>query len=368
MNEEIYKSLQQNAEILAEVNTKEKLSELAHITLKKLEKIDLKKEDPISLNFIINNFLAKIFCLISSKNLPIEIKNFINFFLEKNLILNKNHIEILKKKFFGLEIKENLKKENFEKNDFEFFFNEILNLDNEREKILNRKFGFSILELNGDIIWFDKKMEKFFEISKKEKKNFFDLLIPFSKHKIYKKFCKGENKSIFKEQLNFEKFVKFSYVIYSKKNLENFIKHLKKKENKDLKEIKNEDFKKIGKSIYHKYLKGLFSIAEIKILKFKKNYFQKKKNNFQIQKKNIFKKKINLDKKFFENENIFEDVFLSEENLVEIENEDNDEYFYKEVILLKTRLIRKIPNYDYEKMKNDPKILEFEKIVEERLK
>lgn len=390
MNEEIYKSLEQNAEILAEVNTKEKLCQLALITKNRLKTKDLTKEDPIFLNFITNNFLAKIFCLIQSRELPYEIINFINFLLEKDLIKNKIHLEILKKKYSGLKIGREiiLKKEWLEKKNFDTSFNELLNLDKEKEKILQRKFGFSFLDLNGDFIWFDKKTRDFFEIQNLEKKrNFFDYMIPFSKHKIHKKFCEKGNSSIFKNEEDLEKSFNFPYVIYSKDNLENFIKHLKKKENKNFKEIKNQNSKKIGKSLYFKYLKGLSSNATYKILKIKKKEFQnlqksqnfanynfgniknKKKSKKENEKKKKKIKRSNLEN--FPNKEFTCDVFLNKNNLIQIEtteDDDEDEFIYKEVILLKTRLTRKKQQFDFDKMKNDVQILEFEKIVRDRFK
>jgi hypothetical protein len=45
----------------------------------------------------------------------------------------------------------------------------------------------------------------------------------------------------------------------------------------------------------------------------------------------------------------------------------DQEYFLKHVILLETRLAKNIPNYDYSKMKNDERILNYEKTVEKKL-
>lgn len=40
----------------------------------------------------------------------------------------------------------------------------------------------------------------------------------------------------------------------------------------------------------------------------------------------------------------------------------------KHLVLLETRLSKNVPNYDFRKMAKDEKILEFEKIAEEKLK
>ena len=46
---------------------------------------------------------------------------------------------------------------------------------------------------------------------------------------------------------------------------------------------------------------------------------------------------------------------------------NDPDYFLKHVVLLETRLAKNIPNFDYNLMKNDDKILHFEKTVERKL-
>lgn len=58
----------------------------------------------------------------------------------------------------------------------------LLNLNNRAEKYLNRNFGISLLDLEGNFIWSDNNSERFFEIKRKknQRTNFFSLLAPIS--------------------------------------------------------------------------------------------------------------------------------------------------------------------------------------------
>ena len=70
---------------------------------------------------------------------------------------------------YGLDIqKKKLLIDQKPKNTMDFNLEAILNLDNRAEKYINKNFGYSLLDVNRDIIWTDKNSQKFFEIPEKK--------------------------------------------------------------------------------------------------------------------------------------------------------------------------------------------------------
>ena len=386
--------------LTSNISTIAKLEKISQIIKNKFERTQIKLVKKINLHLITTTILPKMISLLQDKEIPpktqllIEYLKFndiipkifllkINEIYEKNLDykyginfrekeknngkLNKlkkrgiendeektlfegNGRQIVKKEINKKEInkkeinkKEINKKEIKEKKSFVKITRRTI--ENNISKILRpeemfkKNFGYSIIDFNGDFIWLDDKSLKFFEFQKVIEKNFFNLLIPFSKQKMISKYCKekkGEN-LVFDENSELGENFTFSYVIYSEKNLQKYIKYVKKKGFLDLeKEKKNENK---GEIIFFKYLKALSSRITLISLKISEDEYEEifEKNKYRILKKEIFK-----------------DIFKKQK------------IFYKKAIFLETRFAKKIPNFDYSVMKKDSKIIKFEKVVKKK--
>lgn len=66
----------------------------------------------------------------------------------------------------------------------------VLNLNSRAEKYINKNFGYSLLDLNGDFIWCDQNSQQFFEIVEGNYKdlNLFSLMTEQSLNTIKAKF------------------------------------------------------------------------------------------------------------------------------------------------------------------------------------
>lgn len=96
--------------------------------------------------------------------------------------------------------------------------------------------------------------------------NFFDLMIPFSRKYIYKKFGGTE---IFGKERGVFSSVTFAYVIYSKTSMNKFSKRLQEKNRRDPDAVDENvlpEEREMGN--YYKYLKALSSTATLVPLKF----------------------------------------------------------------------------------------------------
>lgn len=375
-NQKLLGSLSQNSEILSQLESAEELEEFSEILLKKLKQINIQTSNPLVLNYLSNNILGSILCLIKENYLPDKILKLVEFLQEKGLlnevykvIFKKIYHESLDRKFES-KIVDKKEEDEMEKN-FNLNLDILLNLDSRAERYINKNFGYSLVDLNGDIIWCDKNSEKFFEINQKksENKNIFNLMIPFSLHQIFKKFCmkSGNFTELFeKKNKNLGKSIAFSYIIYSKENLSKYIKHLKKKNITDFDKIKDLNNKKDNsKTIYYKYLKALSSKATLIVLKFTKNEFAEilKNSKFKIEVTNSLNKIIND----FERTKKNNELELKKSNSFQ-RKVYKDDVIYKMAILLETRFAKNIPSYDFQKMKDDKIILEYEKMVGEKIK
>lgn len=150
----------------------------------------------------------------------------------------------------------------------------LLNFESKQEKSLNKNFGYALMELNGDFVWCDPNSEKYFEIKSKELscRNFFEMLIPFSKVYLTQKF--GD--SLFSKCNVIGASVCFSYVIYSRNSMNKFLKCLKKigvsSEDEFKLRLKRKDSED---AIYHQYLKALSTRATMILLQFTDTEVQK---------------------------------------------------------------------------------------------
>jgi len=145
--------------------------------------------------------------------------------------------------------------------------NRLLVFESKPEKTFNKNFGYALMELNGDFVWCDPNSEKYFEIKSKELscRNFFDMLIPFSKSFLSQKF----GSSLFTKFNTIGASVSFSYVIYSKNSMNKFLKCLKKIGVSSEEEFKLRLKRKDSEdAIYHQYLKALSTRATMILLRF----------------------------------------------------------------------------------------------------
>lgn len=146
--------------------------------------------------------------------------------------------------------------------------------------------------------------------------------------------------------------ITFSYIVYSKKNMNKYIKQLKKAKISSLRELEESESEDQSKRIFFKYLKALSSRATIILVKFNKPQLKTilSSEKFKIRQADTLNKAI---------EQQIEEQKRSSQMLL-----GENEFFFKHLILLETRLAKNIPNYDFSKMKADEKIVVFESVVE----
>ena len=97
----------------------------------------------------------------------------------------------------------------------------LVKLDCNAERYINKRFGYSLLDLNGRFLWSDENSLKFFELKPEDlyEKTLFDLMIPHSK--LYIKNKLGDE--IMKDK-TYGNSKAFSYVIYSKNSANKYVK------------------------------------------------------------------------------------------------------------------------------------------------
>lgn len=294
--------------------------------------------------------------------------------------------------------------------------NRILVLESKPEKTFNKNFGYALMELNGDFVWCDPNSEKYFEIKSKELscRNFFDMLIPFSKAFLSQKF----GNSVFSHRNAVGASVSFSYVIYSRNSMNKFLKCLKKIGVSSEEEFKLRLKRKDSEdAIYHQYLKALSTRATMILLRFTDAEVQKmvseKHHNLnptrsfaealdrmagperypqtgRVDSKAIF----GSDSRLGEDDcSIADKSEAAEEEALPVpraEHEGNvgvrrprnnagaakndkpatgtsdarqQRVMVRQFVLLETRLALNVPMFDYRKMSDDPKIKNFEQKI-----
>ena len=123
---------------------------------------------------------------------------------------------------------------------------------------------------------------------------------------------------------------------------------MKKAKIQSLKEINEVESLK-EKSLFFKFLKSLSSQATIVVLKFTPPELQSLLAHESLKVSSV--------------EN-FNQIFDSPSKEFK---KDEKSYVLKKAILLETRLSKRIPNFDYNEMKNDATIIEFQRYVNKRL-
>lgn len=345
-----------------------KIQTIKHIELcsnlvkQKLELVNPSTVSKLKLDFLISNLMALMIFIYPKENLNKNSSDLIDYLIEKDLI-SKIFSKSISKIFFNTlnfnysldnnEIQSNGSKKKTKigiKEKFKLNLDILFDKRKNNETLLNKNFGYSILDLNGDFIWADEKSQRLFEFkfeNNDKNKNLFRFLIPFSYQQIINKFATTQNNNfceIFKNKSVGDS-VNISYIIYSKNNLNKFVKQIKKNKSFDKGKIEEEH----RRGIFFKYLKGLSSRASLILLKFnfkelKFSYNENKNDiNFGCSIKELFK------------------------NFNNISEEEKNKNIYRISILLETRLAKKIPNYDFNNMRNDKKIIEFDNIVKKKM-
>lgn len=364
------------SELLTQVNNRDQLNNLCKILRQKLQTMSTEQIDGLVVMTICNSILSKVLIIIKDENLPTPIAELVEVIMEKDLmppvfkvIYQQKYFEHLDKNYQIERVANNKNTQvkelkNFEES-FSFNLDVLLKLSTESEKLLHKTFGFSFIDLQGNFIWCDSNSERLFEFKNNEchEKNLFNSMIPYSVNLLNKKF--GE------ELLSLNRKVgsscAFSYVIYSRKAMNKYLKQLRKKGIRRLEEAPHH-IKKESKSIYFRYMKALSSRATLVVLKYSDKELEELKDFPNME--------VNLTAEFKSRETDVE-VFSDEENkqgdegfesrVMESGFKKIGEVHYKLAIMLETRIARTIPDFDYTKMLDDPQIVDFERIIAKKI-
>ena len=251
---------------------------------------------------------------------------------------------------------------------------------NAKEDSLLKQVGIAILDLNGDILFADQVAEKHFEIKQKDlvgSNLFRDLMIPFSRSYLKKKFGK---EGIFSKQENFESPLNFTYVIYSPSSANKFIRQLQSKKIRKLDEIeqKNEPEDR-DSSIYLRFLKALSSKATLSrvdcyrseiadVVMSKKQKLQTSNPPSQTQAAPNHRRVSSFESQLQGGDKI-SDLFKSESDIgrkgSKISKEKEKEKI-EFVILLETRSAKTIPKFPYSRMEGDPRIRDLQEKIDKK--
>ena len=348
----------------SQIQNLEDFEEISFILWKKFANSNILKINPLVIMSISNSFFGKIICLSKKGKISKSISMMIKFFFKNNFVspifinhFHKNQFNTKKINSDELKIKDTFNKF---LNKYENNLSNLMDLIATKDNSI-RNYGYSLVDLKGNFIWCDNRSQQLFELYKIIDKNFFDLLIPLSKNLLKKKFCKNNDLKIFGEDAKVGSSVIFSYIVYSHNKLNKFSKFLIKngiKKENELDDILNK--MKNSRTLYNMYLKSLssrFSIISLKSSKDKLNKLENLKNKeieFFDGEKNVFLK--------------IGEESVSKNNGFSYINRSRFKIYYKNVILIETRISKKIHNFDFLKMKNDPQIKEFQKKIFKKLK
>lgn len=375
------------SEIISKVESEDVFSQIVNFLGSKLKKVNLKDIHPLILNSLINNICAKILLLNQSTPISPLIFEFIDFLLIMKIIPPVYQSTFMKLKSdysqnfnFQTQTSQN-EKTDFSNSDLFFQLNSnisrLLNIEFKIEKISNKNFGYAIVDLNGEFVWCDPNCEKYFEIKAKQLagKNFFDMMIPFSKQYLIKK----HGSSIFSGLNSIGSSMTFSYVIYSKNSMNKFFKCLKKIGVSTQEEFKMRLKRKDSEdAVYHQYLKALSTRAsmilvkttpeEYKELLAVKDYSINQTKSFDeitLSPLNLIQERLNQNNYEGEklassqNEGFFNEGDESMKNYSFCESK----IIVRQLVLLEARLAANVPMFDYRQMNDDPKIKAFEQKI-----
>jgi hypothetical protein len=348
--------------------------------LESFEQCDLSTISPLILKNLALTICGKISICVNAKIvLGKHVQNLMQFFIKNNLVnkvfqgflmeqikkikeeenmMNSFKIEDIKEEESLYASENEFKVMNVNKakphvdNHLKEALYQMLNISEKAEKYTKKHFGYSLLDLQGNIIWADANSCTLLDLQKKdfaeeEKVNFFDLMIPMSKKYLHMKF--GEQFFADSKEVGASK--AFSYVIYSRTAMQNCLRSFKKKNISDPDRFRLNNKENYHMEVFTRYLKSVSSRASLIMLSFSKaklnSILKSDKCEMQIS-KNLIKKMINEVKPFKQ----------------EKETPENLKLF----VFLETRLSSGIPNFDYSVMKDDPQILIFNETIKTSLK
>jgi hypothetical protein len=269
---------------------------------------------------------------------------------------------------------------------------QLLNI-NPKSNVIDKNLGFCLLDLEGNFLLLCKKSRHLFGIKNTETKicNFFELMIPYSKQILSKKF----GNEMFHEDRLVKSTRNFNYVIYSKTALKKFYNILKgkkidSKEGLDLK-LETLETTTQGNDLYNAYLTALTSCATIITIKYtasevvelsdQKLLFRK---NFKLFENDFATKQFTTQAKY-ENST---DPSSTERNNLDNFREQAGNYqsitdgmdisnrpagdslqtvFTKHVILLKTRYSKNVPKFSYQNLKDQMMIVNFKNYLRAKI-
>lgn len=411
------------ADLISHVINEQALLDMLDEIRSKIPRLSIGDIHPLIINSLCNNICAKILTFSLKKEISQKCAEFINF-MAQNLILPPVYRDIFsgmltkdssshmlnemadrrKKRPRGrrpqknslndgdsdLQDSELAEETNTLTENVNNHLNVLLNIDLKAERYVNKNFGYALLDLNGDFIWCDSNSEKFFEMRSKElaSENFFNLMIPFSRNFLTKKF--GEE--LFTQTNSIGSSLSFSYVIYSKNSMNKFLKCLKKLGITNEMEFKDRLKKKDAEdSIYHQYLKSLSSRATLILLKFTKAEFKdmiscpkyninvtsslagivskdqsKAREDPEAEPEDHSQISEKVQEAKHSTEKAQEDIQESLNKLEKINSmnkDDASEVVFRNAVLLETRLSLNVPQFDYRKLSDDPIIKQFEEKI-----
>ena len=223
----------------------------------------------------------------------------------------------------------------------------LFDLNSQADNYFKKNYGYSLLDLEGNIIWADKKTCTIFDLKKNHfdcehtKKNLFDLMIPYSKNLLEYKY----SSSLFGDDARLGQAVSISYVIYSRVAMEKFrnasVQCLMGRGGRrpDAKEPDN----------FTKYLKSVSSRATLTRLSYTRNELQSLMESDKCQ---FEKAKVMVEELQRECGELAEGKAPRSQNLF---------------IFLETRLSSEKPQFDYGLMDEDEKIKEFKEEIQLRI-
>lgn len=382
--------MHQYSQVLSTITTSDNFETAAQIFTAKLAQVNINEMNPLVIESLISSILSKILILFRGNELPEHTRSLVNKIRERRLMsplftsifetifpeVQDQHLDI--DKIIGTD-DEHIDCAKMAES-FNFNLDVLLNLDTKADKYIAKSFGYSFLDLNGDFIWCDAVSEQFFEMKAKEiyDKNFFKLMIPYSNNLLSAKF----GQELFKNNPQVGSTIAFSYVIYSKKATNKFLKQLKKKgvvNTDDIFKAQTND----AKSLYYRYLKALSSRATLIVLKFTTSEYKDIVTNkkYDVNISDTIGQLIddmgdtsdilNGSKIKLEGEGAFKkikkiDCIVPKAIRANVNNEPKD--VFKLAIMLETRISKNIPDFDYGKMVDDPVIEEYEDMIKTKLK
>ena len=405
------------------VYSPEDMESLSLCLAKQLEEVDVKEFNPFVIHSISHNLCAKFLILMYENfDFPDSAFYLLGLMFERKMILpvyQSKLSELLSKKISekngqlnslrkkdssslgaGVDAPDEEKAQFGASSGFKFnigcfkaknYNNQILNvinLDNNTERYVNKRFGYALLDMSGKFLWIDENTQKFFELKPEElyDKTLFDLMIPHSRKYLQTKFGQGLGERLTKSGAQ----ETFTYVIYSRNSSEKYIKQTKKlhkskkeaeseerdKDTEDKEEREANDIRRLSIKLedietesskdymeeklamgtqgckdkdlecYYKYLKALSSKITSIALTFTKGEFMEIVKN----------KKYNI--------NFKEDA----EELKELEKWSPDKLITKNAIFLETRMSRNVPKFNYSILENSHHIRVLQELITKKLK